>query len=80
MPYYFFVWTDENTQHLAEHAVTRDEFEQVVGDPETTDRSRTSDNEIAFGFTSEGRFLACVYYFHDEMTVVPVTAYEPNEE
>ena len=32
--------------------------------------------EIAFGETATGKYLACVYEFLDETTVLPVTAYE----
>ena len=42
MPYYFFVWTDENVSHIAEHGITQDEFEAVVCNPETTSVSRSS--------------------------------------
>jgi hypothetical protein len=34
MPFYFFIWTPEIVEHLAEHGVTADEFEEVVSDPD----------------------------------------------
>jgi uncharacterized DUF497 family protein len=76
MPVYLFVWTDENVEHLAENGVVRDEFEQVVCDPVRVESSRSTGRPIAFGYTSEGRFLACVYEPIDESTVYPITAYE----
>ena len=76
MPYYFFVWNDETVQHLAEHNVTPDEFEQAVCRPIGGETSRTTGRPIAFGYTSEGRKLACIYELVDESTVLPITAYE----
>jgi len=36
MPFYFFIWDDENERHLSEHGVTPEEFESVVCDPEAS--------------------------------------------
>src|SRR5580698_4781860 len=44
MPFYFFVWTPEIEEHLAEHDVSPEEFEEVVSDPEYEDISRSSGN------------------------------------
>jgi hypothetical protein len=60
---------------LAEHGVTPEEFETVICDPESVDRSRSSARLVAFGEV-QGRFLACVYEMMDNDTVLPVTAYE----
>jgi len=76
MPFYFFLWTDENTSHLSEHGVTQDEFETVVCNPESTGVSRTTGHPIAFGFTESGRQLACVYKMLDDYEIFPVTSYE----
>jgi uncharacterized DUF497 family protein len=75
MPYYLFLWNELIEEHLAEHGVLPDEFETVVCDPESVDKSRSSGREIAFGEVN-GRFLACVYEMLDETTILPVTAYE----
>jgi hypothetical protein len=48
----------------------------VECDPEDVGQSRSSDRLIAFGETSTGKYLACVYELHDNATVLPVTAYE----
>jgi uncharacterized DUF497 family protein len=32
MPYYFFIWDEDNERHIREHGVTMDEFEEVVCD------------------------------------------------
>jgi hypothetical protein len=79
MPFYFFTWTPKNIGHLAEHDVTPDGFEEVVSNPDYEDVSRSSGNPIAFGSTSEGRFLACVFRRLDRDTIEPVTAYDVDE-
>ena len=79
MPFYTFVWDDENEAHLAEHGVSIEEFAEVVCDPDFVEESRSSGRPIAFGYTSTGRYLACVYELLDEVTVYAITAYEPEE-
>ena len=79
MPYYFYVWTPEIVEHLAEHDVTPAEFEEVVDKPESPDVSRSSGNPVAFGYTSGGRYLCCVYQHIDQDLIEPITAYEIGE-
>ena len=79
MPYYFFVWTPEIIVHLAEHEVTPEEFEEVVSDPDYEDISRSTGNPIAFGRTSAGRFLCCVFKRFGNDMIEPVTAYDVGE-
>jgi hypothetical protein len=79
MPHYFFIWTPEIVEHLAEHDVTPEEFEEVVSSPDYEDVSRTTGNPVAFGSTSDGRFLCCVFQRLDEDLIEPVTAYEVGE-
>lgn len=79
MPYYLFVWNEELEAHLAEHGVTPEEFEEVVCDPDYVTTSRSTGRPIAFGETAGGKYLACVYELLDATTVLPVTAYEPEE-
>ncbi|MCU0958980.1 MAG: DUF4258 domain-containing protein [Pirellulaceae bacterium] len=79
MPYYFFIWTPEIVEHLAEHDVTPEEFEEVVSSPDWEDRSRSTDNRLVFGSTSDGRILCCVFKRCDEDTIEPVTAYDGGE-
>jgi hypothetical protein len=76
MPYYFYVWTQEVIDHLAEHEVTPDEFEEVVSNPDFEDVSRSTGNPIAFGTTSAGRYLCCVFKRLDADTMEPITAYD----
>jgi hypothetical protein len=79
MPYYFFIWTPEIADHLAEHDVSPEEFEEVVSAPERQDLSRSTANPVAFGTTSTGRYLCCVFRQIDDDTIELVTAYEIGE-
>lgn len=74
LPFYLFLWNDEIEQHLGRNGVTPEESEEVVCDPDEVDQSRSSGRPIAFGPTSTGKYLACVYELLDETTVLPVTA------
>jgi uncharacterized DUF497 family protein len=40
------------------------------------EKSRSSSRWIAFGRTADGRNLAVVYEMLDEITILPVTAFE----
>ena len=62
--------------HLAEHGVTPEKFEEVVSDPDEIKVSRSSGRPLAMGYTSTGKYLACLYEMLDELTVDPITAYE----
>lgn len=79
MPFYLFIWNEMIERHLAAHSVTPDEFEEVVCDPDEVGESRSSGHPIAFGATSTGKYLACVFELLDDTTVLPVTAYEVED-
>lgn len=79
MPFYLFLWNDHIEEHLAQHGVSPNEFEEVVSDPDDVDQSRSSGRRIAFGGTSTGKYLACVYELLDDATVLPVTAFEVED-
>lgn len=79
MPYFDFFWTDDIVAHIAEHGITPEEFEAVVMRPGDVRRSRSSDLPAAFGYTEDGRYIIAIYDFIDEVTVLPVTAYEVPE-
>ena len=76
MPWYLFLWDPETETHLAEHGVTTNEFEEVVCNPDSVGESRSTGRPIAFGYTSSGKYLACVYESVDDATILPVTAFE----
>lgn len=79
MAFYFFIWTPEIVDHLAEHDVPPEEFEEIVSRPEREDSSRSTGNPIVFGTTSTGRSLCCVFKRLDDDTIEPVTAYDAGE-
>jgi len=79
MPYYEFLWTEEIIAHLAEHDIGRDAFEVVVRNPNRVSVSRSSGRPCCWGDTVDGRQLFCVYEFLDDITIIPVTAYEVSE-
>lgn len=79
MPYFHFFWTDEIIEHLAEHGITPKDFEKVVSSPFTTGTSDSSGLPAAFGYTEDGRYIIAVHDFVDDMTILPVTAYEVPE-
>ncbi|SFI07443.1 hypothetical protein [Planctomicrobium piriforme] len=76
MPYFTFFWTPDNELHIAEHGVTTEEFEEVVMDPDEVTLSRTSGLPAAFGMTSSGKYLCCIYEEFNDLQIHPVTAFE----
>ena len=75
--YYEFIWTDEILEHLAEHDITAEDFQDVVEHPEGRDTSASSGSPVAFGEIADGRFIMCAYdVLEDGITVIPRTAYE----
>jgi uncharacterized DUF497 family protein len=76
MAYFHFLWTDELVEHLAEHGVSQEDFEEVVSEPERRGESRSTGRPCCWGETSDDRYLFCVYEYLDEMTIIPITGYE----
>ncbi len=76
MPYYEFLWTDEIIGHLAENGVSREDFEELVSNPKRLGVSRSSGRPCCWGDTADGRQLFFVYEYLDDITIIPVTAYE----
>jgi uncharacterized DUF497 family protein len=72
MPYFDFIWElteDGNVAHIAEHGLTPDDVEPIVLNPDRFGVSRSTGRPIAFGETSDGRYVAVVYEQIDECTV-----------
>jgi hypothetical protein len=61
MPYYHFWWTPEIEEYIAHHGVTREEFEEVVSDPDEMLVSDSSGRPACRGMTSTRKRLFCVY-------------------
>lgn len=76
MAYFHFLWTDEIVEYLAEHGVSPEDFETVVRQPERRGESRSTRRPCCWGEAADGRYLICVYEYLDEMTIIPITAYE----
>jgi uncharacterized DUF497 family protein len=79
MPSYFFHWTEEIVEHLAENGVSPEEFEAVVKDERSeVTTSRSTGRPARIGVTDDGRVLFCVFDWIDEeqTQIEPRTAYE----
>ncbi|WP_339888471.1 hypothetical protein [Rhodopirellula europaea] len=79
VPHYFFQWTSEIVQHLAEHGVSPDDFEAIVmDDASEVTFSRSSGRPARIGVTDDGRVLFCVFDWVDgaQTEVEPRTAFE----
>jgi hypothetical protein len=71
-----------NIAHIAQHGLTPDEVEHVLFDPDSdTTASRSSGENITFGYTAAGRYIAVVWehVMDDPLTMRPITAYETRE-
>jgi hypothetical protein len=72
------LWDDEpdgNTQHVAEHGLTPEDWEYVFENYYAESISRSSGNPIRFGYLGNRRVMIAFYWI-DEVTVRPVTGYE----
>ncbi len=80
MPYYDIFWNfedeDGNVAHIAENDLTPEDVNGVLMNPEETGVSRSSGRPIAFGYTTDRRYICVVYEQIDEHTLYPVTAFE----
>ena len=60
------IWYDENIDHLAQHGIIPQDFEHVLFHPIVEGSSDSSGRPSVQGFTSNGRWLFCVYEEVDE--------------
>ena len=79
MAYYEFFWTAAIVAHVAEHGVSQNDFEHVFCQPTSKGYSRSSGLPAVWGYTADGRYIMAVYEVLDDMTILPVTAYEVPE-
>jgi hypothetical protein len=75
----FYLWKDEIIAHLDEHDVTPDDFEFVLDHPTKKGKSDSSGRPCVWGYTEHGRYLIAIYQRLDDLTILPVTAYEVPE-
>jgi uncharacterized DUF497 family protein len=80
MPCFFFFWDPGRDEKFDLHGVDKDDFERIVQNAAKVESSRSSDRYIAFGYSLDGRWTACVYEMLDEDTILPITAYFPGED
>lgn len=82
------IWRDldeeesSRAEHVGEHGVTKNEVVEILLNPANpTVTSRSSGEQIAFGYASTGRYLAVVWEQVPEepFTVYPITAYDAPE-
>ena len=79
MPYFHvFLWDGLNEEHLADHGITTEEFEQVVLAAYQSDieLSRSSGRPVAIGRTEADRKICCVFEIIDDIYCYPVTAFD----
>jgi hypothetical protein len=70
---------DGNVMHIAEHGISQEEVEEVVGNPQNPSvPSDSSGRPLTFGWTSTGRYLGVVWEHvcDDPRTIKPVTAFD----
>ena len=79
MPFLDFLSTDDVIEHIAEHGISQEDFEHVVCYPTSKGFSRSSRLPAVWGYTADNRYVVAVYEELDEMTVLPVTAYDVPE-
>jgi uncharacterized DUF497 family protein len=71
------IWSDDRVEHIAQHAVTQDEFEEVCFGRALVQRARsTGENPVYYvlGQTNAGRYLFCVVIQFPDGNGYPVTA------
>lgn len=79
MPWYDFIWDDQNAQHIAEHGVSIKEAQYVILNAVTLERSRATDRLVAIGQTQGGRRLFIAFDLVDLTTAYVVTAYDLHD-
>jgi hypothetical protein len=70
---------DGNVQHLADHGLTKDDFEHALANATGFDISDSSGDEIAFGPALDGKEIAIVYQSIGVDVIRPVTAYRTED-
>ncbi len=70
-----FLWDEQNEQHIADHGITKEEFEFVVLNADRVETSRGLGRPMVFGMTEAGRSICCVFDFEEDFCI-PVSAYD----
>jgi hypothetical protein len=72
------IWNG-NIEHIAQHELSQDDVQHVFDFPSGYGVSESSGEPIVFGYTPDGRYIACVYDAIDDSTAYPITAFEVPE-
>jgi len=81
-PLWEFDWDAANVRHLANHRITRSEFEQaMLHDPIVIDFADETgeDRWYALGATDRLRVLFLVFTYHEER-IRPITGWDANKK
>lgn len=78
------LWDDEedpdgNVQHIADHDLSIEDVEHVLGNPSSEGVSRSTGWPVVWGYTPDACYIIVVYEEVDEETVRVITAYEVPE-
>lgn len=84
MDYLRIIWDDPadpdgNVRHIGEHGLSIEDVEDVLADPLSEGRSKSTGRPVAWGYTQEGVYIIVVYEQLDDETIRVVTAYEVPE-
>jgi hypothetical protein len=72
------IWNG-NIEHIAEHGLSQDDVQYVFDNPSGFGVSRSSGEDVVFGYTPDGRYIACVFQAVDDSTAWPITAFDVPE-
>lgn len=82
MVWFDYLWlegVEGNLEHVAEHDLTPEVVEYVIENYEAERVSRSSGRPMRFGHATDGRYIAVVFEWIDDVTVYPVTAFEVED-
>lgn len=82
MHFLHIIWDEGpggNVEHIDEHDLTVSDVEHVLLHATEELISRSTGRPCVFGYTPDGEFIIVVYEWVDEVTLLPITAYEVDE-
>jgi len=78
-----FVWPEDRIEHIADHGVTPEEFEEVCFGESLVLRTKSEGANpvyLVLGQTSDGRYIFCVVIHFPDGNGYPVTARPMTEK
>lgn len=84
MDFLQIIWDDEddpdgNVEHIAEHGLSIDDVEHVLGNPASRGTSNSTGLPVVWGYTADLVYIIVVYEQIDVGTIRVITAYEVPE-